>query len=486
MFKDIKYIRRLTGLIGLLSMIFSAFLLPPLLVSWWYHDGEFSHLLDSMLVMLLLGLLLWFPVRNEQGALRRRDGFLIVVLFWTLLSVLAAVPLILALHTSFVDSLFEAVSGFTTTGATVLVGLDKMQPSILFYRQELQWVGGMGLVVFALALLPMLGIGGVALYRAELPGPVKDEKMMPSLYKGVRVLWLIYVGLTVACAVAYWLLGMNVFDAVAHSLATVSTGGFSTHDDSIGYFHSAAIDNCVVVFMLLGAVNFSVHYLVLNSGDWRQYFRNMEVKTFLLFVAVIVAVETAGLWFEGTYRGVLPSLHYALFEGVSVITSTGFGIADFSVWPLFMPVLLLFAGFVGGCGGSTAGGLKVMRVLVLGRLAWREVRQLIHPKAVLPVMLEGRAIPELLLQSMLGFFSIYIVTFVVLMLAMMAVGESQVTAFSATATCINNIGPGLGEVATNFASISPAGKMLAVAAMLLGRLEIYTLLVLLTPAFWRG
>ncbi len=483
--KNIRYLKRVSGLIGLLIIIFSAFLLPPLGISWWYQDGESAHLFDAMAVMLLSGLLLWWPLRNDHVALRRRDGFLIVALFWILLSLLAAVPLALALHISFINALFEAVSGFTTTGATILLHLDQMQPSILFYRQELQWVGGMGLVVFALALLPMLGIGGVSLYRAELPGPIKDEKLAPSLAKGVRALWMIYLWLTLACALVYWLAGMTPFDALAHSLSTVSTGGFSTHDDSIGYFHSSLIDLCAVVFMLLGAINFSVHYLLLHTGDPRKFIQNLEVRVFLGFVLIVVLLETGGLWFRDVYHGLLPSLHYALFEGVSIITSTGFGITDFSVWPLFLPVLLLFAGFVGGCGGSTAGGLKVLRVLVLGRLALREIRQLIHPRGVFPVKLEQRAIPEYLLQSMLGFFAIYILTFILLMLLMMAVGENQITAFSAIATCINNIGPGLGEISTTFISVSSAGKLVAVAAMLLGRLEVLTVMVVVHPSFWR-
>ena len=475
---------QVASLLGLLCIIFSSFVLPPIAISWWYHDGEILDLLVAMGIILSLGMLLWLPFNKSGSTLRRRDGFFIVVLFWTLMSVIGAIPFELALHIPFIDALFESVSGLTTTGATVLHGLDNMQPSILFYRQEIQWFGGMGLIVFALALLPMLGIGGMSLYRAELPGPIKDDKIAPSLYKGVRTLWYIYIGLTVSCALGYWWAGMTPFDAIAHSLSTVSTGGFSTHDESLAYFHNIAIEDVAVVFMLLGAINFTAHYIVLGSKNPLDYFKNIEVKSFLIFVAVTMVIVTAGLWDLDYYHSFFKSLRYAVFEVASVISSTGFGIDDFSIWPLFLPLLLILVSFIGGCGGSTAGGIKMLRVLVLFRLGRREIDRLIHPKGVFPVMLGQRAISENLLYGVLGFFSIYIASFVILMLMMMAIDGDQVTAFSAIATCMNNLGPGLGKVSQSFATIDDAGKAVSIAAMLLGRLEVLSVLVMLHPSFW--
>jgi trk system potassium uptake protein TrkH len=476
---------QMVRLLGLLCIIFSSFVVPPIAISWWYHDGEIMDLLAAMGIILSLGILLWLPFNSSMTTLRRRDGFIIVVLFWTLMSVIGAIPFRLALNVPFIDALFESVSGLTTTGATVLHGLDHMQPSILFYRQEIQWFGGMGLIVFALALLPMLGIGGMSLYRAELPGPIKDDKVAPSLYKGVRTLWLIYIGLTLSCALGYWWAGMSPFDAMAHSLSTVSTGGFSTHDESLAYFHNIAVEDVAVVFMLLGAINFTAHYVVLGSKNPFDYFRNIEVKVFLIFVAVTMLIVTAGLWDLNYYHSFLKSLRYAIFEVASVITSTGFGIDDFSIWPLFLPVLLLMVSFVGGCGGSTSGGMKVLRVLILFRLGLREIRRLVHPRGLFPVMLEKRPISENLLYGVLGFFSIYVGSFIVLMLALMALHLDQVTAFSAIATCMNNLGPGLGKVSQTFATIGDSGKAVSIIAMLLGRLEVVSVLVILHPHFWR-
>ena len=476
---------QMAKLLGLLCIIFSSLILPPIAISWWYQDGEIMDLLMALAVILSLGMVLWFPLKNSATVLRRRDGFLIVVLFWTLMSMIGAIPFELALHVSFIDALFESVSGLTTTGATVLHGLDQMQPSILFYRQEIQWFGGMGLIVFALALLPMLGIGGMSLYRAELPGPIKDDKITPSLYKGVRTLWLIYIGLTLICALSYWIAGMTPFDALAHSLSTVSTGGFSTHDESLAYFHSVAIEDVAVVFMLMGAINFTAHYVVLGSKNPLDYFKNIEVKSFLAFVAITTVFVTFGLWDLDYYHGLLESLRYAFFEVTSVITSTGFGIDDFSIWPVSLPMLLLLVSFIGGCGGSTSGGMKVLRVIILFRLGLREIRSLIHPRGLFPVRLENRAISENLLYGVLGFFSIYIASFVVLMLMMLALDGDQVTAFSAIATCMNNLGPGLGKVSQTFASIDDAGKAISIIAMLLGRLEVLSVLVILHPHFWQ-
>ncbi len=471
-------------LVGVFCIIFSASMIPPMLVSLWYADGEARHFLVSLGVSSLVGLLLWAPGAVAPPELRRRDGFLVVALFWTVLSALGALPFILGPHVGFVDALFEAASGFTTTGATVLSGLDALPKSVLFYRQELQWFGGMGLIVLAVAVLPALGVGGMQLYRAEVPGPMKEDRLTPRLRQTAQALWLIYVGITGACALAYWFAGMSLFDAVAHSLATVSTGGFSTHDASIGYFHSPAVEIAAIVFMFAGGINFSVHFLALRAGSLRPYWHDVEVRAFLLFVAGVVGFCTVALYLYDFYAA-FPALRNSAFEVVSIVTSTGFGTADFSQWPAFLPVLLIFVSFVGGCGGSTAGGMKVMRLLVLTREAVREVRRLVHPHAHYALRLGDRVVEHRVAQNIWGFFAVYVATFVVLMLLMMLTGLDQPSAFSAVATCMNNLGPGLGQVAYDFASVSTAGKAIAVFAMLAGRLEVFTLLVLLTPDYWR-
>ncbi|HKK15040.1 MAG TPA: TrkH family potassium uptake protein [Gammaproteobacteria bacterium] len=472
-------------ILGLLVFIFGASMLPPLGVSLWYHDGEAPHFLASIAVILAVGLVLWLPTRNERHELRTKDGFIIVALFWVVLGVLGALPFIFGPHLSFVDSVFESVSGFTTTGATVIVGIDKLPPSILYHRQQIQLLGGMGVVVLAVAVLPMLGVGGMQLYRAETPGPMKDEKITPRITHTSRALWLIYFALTAACAFCYWAAGMTPFDAIGHSFSTLSTGGFSTHDASMGYFNSPTIELIADVFMLLGAMNFTVHFMVWRGRDPLHYFKDPEVRTFLTVVGVAIALITLGLALTSTYPGFLTSLRYAAFQVISVITSTGYTTAGFSAWPLSLPVLLILSSFIGGCAGSTAGGMKVIRVLLLGKQATREIMRLVHPNAVTLVKVGGRTVAERTVAAVWGFFSAYVAAFTVLMLAMITTGVDQVTAFSAVATCMNNLGPGLGRVAANFHDLNSAAKIISIIAMLLGRLEIFTILVLLSPAFWR-
>ena len=466
-------------------MVFSLALLLPLVVSLWYSDGESLYLILSLGLQLALGLLLWWPFRWHHIELRRREGFFIVVLFWLILSLLGASTFKFGLALSYTDALFEAVSGLTTTGATVLSGLDDLPPSLLLYRQELQWFGGMGLIVLAVAIMPMLGIGGMSMYRAEAPGPMKEEKLTPRLANSAKVLWGFYLGLTGFCGLAYWLAGMSPFDALAHSMSTVSTGGFSTHDDSLGYFHSAVLEDITSVFMLLSGINFSTHYLAWRNRSLGEYVANAEVRTFLILIAVMVVFITLALYLSGYYQGMVDTLRVASFEVVSVVTSTGYGITDFSSWPVFLPVLMIFISFIGGCGGSTAGGIKVMRVMGLVKLGYREVRCLLHPQGVFPIKFNGRVVPQDTLQGIWGFFAVYVATFVVLLLLMLMTGQDQISAFSAVATCMNNLGPGLGSVALTFSEMSEGGKLVAIAAMLLGRLEIFTVLVLLHPAFWR-
>lgn len=472
-------------IIGIYGMIFGATLIGPVLVGLIYGESAALHFLGPMATSLGVGGLLWMAGRKhvirELGA---RDGYLIVSLFWVLLSALGAWPLMNALGLSAVDALFESTSGLTTTGATVIIGLDELPRSVLFYRQQLQWYGGMGLVVLGVAVMPMLGIGGMQLYRAEAPGPLKEEKLTPRLVHTAQALWLIYLGLTIACALSYWLVGMTPFDAIAHSLSTLSTGGFSTHDASMGYFQSARVEVVATLFMLLAAVNFGVHYAAWLRLDPFVYLRDVEARAFLLLVLGVVTLVGLLLTLEGPYTDLLDSLRDASFTVVSVVTSTGFGIVDFGHWPDFLPLLMIYISFIGGCGGSTAGGMKVLRVLLMVKQGTQEVTRLIHPHAQIPIRLGHRIVPPELARSVWGFFALYTVALALLTLFMVHAGLPPLDAFSAVATSMNNLGPGLGEVATTFTTVSNMGKLLAVIGMLLGRLEILTLLVILSPRFW--
>ncbi len=471
--------------IGIYAMIFGATLIGPVLVGFIYRESATLNFLGPMAASLGVGNLLWMIGRRRPTReLGLRDGYLIVTLFWVLLSALGAWPLMNALPISAVDALFESTSGLTTTGATVITGLDDLPRSVLFYRQQLQWYGGMGLVVLGVAVMPMLGVGGMQLYRAEAPGPLKEEKLTPRLTHTARALWLIYLGLTIACALGYWLAGMTPFDAIAHSLSTLSTGGFSTHDASIGYYQSPGIEAVAIVFMLLAAINFGVHYAAWLRLDPRVYVRDVEARSFLLFVLGVVVLVGLLLTLEGTYAGFLDSLRNAGFVVASVVTSTGFGTVDFAHWPDFLPLLMIYISFVGGCGGSTAGGMKVLRVLLMVKQGTQEVTRLIHPHAQIPIRLGQRIVPPELARSVWGFFALYTVALAVLTLLMVHAGLPPLDAFSAVATSLNNLGPGLGEVAASFTGVSDLGKLLAVAGMLLGRLEILTILVILSPGFW--
>lgn len=388
-------------------------------------------------------------------------------------------------HMTLTDSVFESVSALTTTGATVITGIDELPHSILFYRQQLQWMGGMGIIVLAVAILPMLGIGGMQLYRAETPGPMKNSKLTPRITETAKALWYIYLGLTVACALAYWLTGMDGFDAIAHSFSTIAIGGFSTHDESLGYFNSIAIEIVAVIFMLLAGINFALHFLAWRGYSLKPYLHDPEVRTYFTVLGISTLLTCIFLYQTNTFDSVLEALHYALFQAVSIGTTTGFTTAEYYAWPGFLPVLLLFTSFIGGCAGSTGGGLKVIRFLMLIKQGAREISRLIHPNAQIPVKVGNKQLPENVINAVWGFFALYVASFTIMMLLVMLTGLDQVTAFSAVAACFNNLGPGLGQVGAHYGDINSTAKWILSFAMLLGRLEIFTLLVLVTPAFWR-
>ena len=473
-------------ILGLLLMVFSTTLLPPVLVSLWYDDGAYYAFVSAFFITLGIGALGWAPVRKQKRDMRMRDGFIVVVMFWFVLSAIGALPFMLSvnLHMTLTDSLFESISGLTTTGATVITQIDELPRSILYYRQQLQWLGGMGIVVLAVAVLPLLGVGGMQLYRAETPGPVKDSKLTPRIAETAKALWYIYLSLTVACTLAYWLAGMELFDAVGHAFSTVSIGGFSTHDASIGYYNSTLIEMIAVVFMLISGVNFALHFVAWRSRSVMGYLRDSEFKFYISLLMTVTFIVTVYLSFSHTYDSWQTAFTDALFQSVSIGTTTGFTTAEFYNWPGFVAILLLFTSFVGGCAGSTGGGIKVIRFLLLIKQGMREILRLIHPAAQIPIRIGGQTVPYRVVDAIWGFFALYVASFIMMYLALAMTGLDLMTAYSAVAAAINNLGPGLGDVGANYANINDTAKWILCFAMILGRLEIFTLLVILSPAFW--
>ena len=481
-------------ILGILLMMFSSAMLAPLVLALLADDQTVPGFLAALSITFLSGLLIWLPVRNARHELRIRDGFLITSLFWSVLGLFGALPFALTetLALTPVEAAFESISGLTTTGATVITGLDDLPQSILFYRQLLQWLGGIGIIVVAVAILPMLGIGGMQLYKAETPGPSKDAKLTPRITETAKALAIVYVALTAACAGAYYAVGMSGFDAVAHAFSTVAIGGFSTPDASMGYFQSDAVLLVCSVFMTISAMNFGLHFTAWRrrtSRATRQrrsavYTRDSETKFFFSILIIGIAVTSAYLVITDT----LPageSVVHGLFQAVSITTTTGFTTQDFAAWPTFLPIMLLMFSCMGGCVGSTGGGMKAMRVMLIYKQGIRELKQLVHPSAVIPLKVGRTRVEATVVSAVWSFFAVYTTSFIIIMLLLMATGLDFTTAFSAVAASLNNLGPGLGDVAANYGGINETAKGILCFTMLLGRLEVFTLLVLFTPMFWR-
>jgi trk system potassium uptake protein TrkH len=476
-------------ILGVLLMVFSTAMLPPLGIAWYYGDGALIAFVDAYLLTLGSGFLLWLATHRATRDVSHRDGFLLVTLFWVVLAVFGALPLLLSgAAPGFSAAFFEAVSGLTTTGATVLSGIDELPHAVRFWRQEMQWLGGMGIIILAVAILPILQIGGMQLYKAEVPGPVKDQKLTPRINETAKALWVIYTGLTVAAAVALWIAGLTPFDAISHSFTAVATAGFSTHDASIGHFGNPAVEYIIIVFMFLGGINFALHFAFLHGDGLRAYVTDPEFRTYAVLLAGLVGVVTLVLTAYQTYPTAEETFRRGLFQAVSIGTTTGFATADYEAWPSLLPYLLLLAGFFMASAGSTGGGIKVVRFLVMLKQGYRQSYLLIHPHAVAPLKLRGRPVPEGVIQAVWGFFAVYVSTFVILVMVMLALeGGDFITAAGAVGATLTNIGPGLGGVgpADNYAAISTPGKWVLALAMLMGRLELFTFFVLLMPAFWR-
>ncbi|MGH7480571.1 MAG: TrkH family potassium uptake protein, partial [Longimicrobiales bacterium] len=458
-------------ILGLMLMIFSLTMLPPIGVSFLYQDGHWQPFLYALLIIAAVGFALWLPFRGVHRDLRLRDGFLIVSVFWVFLGLAGATPLLLSdvPRLTFTDAVFEAVSGFTTTGATVIVGLDELPKSILYYRQQIQWLGGMGIIVLAVAIMPVLGIGGMSLYKAETPGPMKDQKLTPRITQTAKALWAIYVALTAACVAGYWLAGMTPFDAVAHAFSTVATAGFSPYDASLAEFESGAIEAVATIFMFLGGASFALHFTAIRRRELGAYWRDTEFKAYSLLTVAVTAFATVYLWAMSEYPTLFEAFRHAVVQVVSMQTTTGLLTEGFAHWPGALPALLILLSFVGGCAGSTTGGMKVIRWLLVFRQGVTEMKQLVHPNAEIPVKLAGRAVPQRVIVGVGGYFAIYLILFAALMLLLMMFGLDQVTAWSAVAASLNNVGPGLAEVTVTFRDVGDSVKWVCAIAMLIGR-----------------
>jgi trk system potassium uptake protein TrkH len=470
--------------LGMLNLFIAGTMIFPLGISWYYGEKETVSFLLAMGITALAGLLLYLPMPKKRGDLTRRQAFLIVTFGWLSASIFGSIPFYVSgLFTHPIDAFFETVSGFTTTGASVLTALDVFPKGLLFWRAMIQWLGGMGIILLSIAILPFLGVGGMQLYRAEVPGPFLD-KLRPRIAETAKILWQTYLLITGLEAVLLFLGGMNIFDSICHSFTTMATGGFSTKDTSIafyGHYHRIII----IVFMFLAGTNFALHYRFLKGG-YKGYWLDREFRFYLTIILVGIGLVLGYLFFKSG-GGWGDRLEDAAFQVVSIMTTTGYATANFGVWPAFCQYLLLFLMFVGGCAGSTGGGIKCIRIMLLYKYARHELRRIIHPHAVTTVKLGDQPISQSVLNGVLGMVILFLAIFVLASLAMSFLGLDIVTSISSVAATLGNIGPGLGLVgpAENYAHIPSIGKGILIFCMLAGRLEVYTIVILLFPEFWR-
>ena len=465
-------------------MMFAGTLMIPIVTSLLFSDGNFQTFIVSLLVFFIIGALLYFPnSKIKSSDIKSKEGFLIVVLFWLILSLFGSLPFILDkdLSLSFVDALFESISGWTTTGATIIDDLENLSPSILIYRQMLQWLGGMGIVILALAILPMLGVGGMQLYKAESTGPIKDNKISPRIAETAKSLWKVYIGLTTVCALLYFFAGMSIFDSVAHSFSTIAIGGFSTYNDSIGHFNSPIIEFVCIIFMLLAALNFILHFLAVKSGSIATYFKDTEVRSFTFIIIIFLSLIYV---FHLVNNSDIP-LRHIIFQLISFITTSGFTSTSYESWPSFIVFTLLLVSFFGACAGSTGGGIKIIRIVLVLKLLKKGLLRTLHPTAQVPVKINDQAISDEVASNIYDFIVFYILSYMILSFLLLIFGNDIATSFSSVASCLNNLGPAVGDAANSYSSLSSSSKYVLSFTMILGRLEIYTLLIILTPYFWK-
>jgi trk system potassium uptake protein TrkH len=473
--------------LGLIIMIFGVSLVIPAAISHVLGDGAETAYDETLLATFFCGALLWFAARGHRGELQVRDGFLLVALAWTVLPAFATLPLLLQLGLSFTDAYFETVSGLTTSGATVLSDLDKLPPSINVWRTQLVWMGGMGVMVLAVAILPLLGVGGAQIFKAETPGPMKDAKLTPRITHTAKGLWVVYFAMTFVCIVSFKVAGMTWLDALIHAFSTMGLGGFSSHDASFGFWDSPAIEAVTIVFMLAASLNFATHFVAVRRRSFAPYVRDPEAGMVLLAMLGSVLMIALYLWWTATYPSFWTALRFSAFNVVSIASTTGFANTDFALWPAFAPLWMLYLCCFATSSGSTGGGIKMIRALVLLKQSVREFTRIVHPRALVPLKIGGHAVENNLIFAVLAFMLVYGLTMVGLSLLLTATGLDFITAFSAVTACINNMGPGLGQVgpASTYAVLTDFQTWVCTVAMLLGRLELFTLLVVFTPAFWR-
>ena len=476
------------NVLGRLMLLFSLAYLVPIAGSLWYLDGMAVDFALGMAITIAVGAALFLGTRRHYRELKVRDGFLLVTSSWVIMGAIAAVPLML-IYTElpFTSALFETISAMTTTGGTVLVGLDHAPQSVNLWRHLLQWLGGLGIIVLAVAILPLLGVGGMQLYRAEMPGPMKEARITARIADTAKALYLVYAGATAACALALWLAGMSPFDAICHAFSTVSLGGFSTRDANIAAYNSIAIEIVMVAFMFVGAINFATHYLAWRGTTWRAYRADAEAPAILVVVFASFMAVAVYLYASGTYGSFATALRYAFFNVVSVGLGSGFASVDYTLWPVLLPHFLLLLSSFCASSGSTGSGLKMVRALILAKQAFRELHKLLHPHAAEQVKVGEVPVSNKVVFSVLAFFFLYLASIVGVALMLLATGMDLNHALSASLACINNLGPGLGVIgpAGNYASLDAAQKWICMFAMLLGRLEILSVLVLFTRSFWR-
>jgi len=473
--------------LGMIIMLFGLTMLAPLILSYAMDDGAQSAYDEAFGLTMLCGAFLWYRYRSCKRELTIRDGFLMVVLVWTVLPAFAAIPLMIHLGLSHTDAYFETVSGLTTTGSTILSNIDTLPMSINLWRHQLVWVGGMGLIVLAIAILPLLGIGGRQMFKAETPGPMKDAKMTPRIAETAKGLWLVYLGVSVACILGFRWAGMSWFDAICHAFSTMGLGGFSTHDASFGFFDSPAIEAVAIVFMLIAGMNFGTLFLAVHGRSLRPYLHDPEAGWFIGITLVSILIVAIYIWKDGVYAELDTAVRHVAFNLVSIATTTGYASVDFALWPIFAPLWMLFLSSFVTSAGSTGGGIKMIRALLLYKQVFRELLRAMHPSAVYNVRVGGQVAPQSILFAVLAFGFMYMVSVVSLTLLMAFTGLDIISAFTAVVASINNTGPGLGVVgpSTTYAVLEDFQTWICIFAMLLGRLEIFTLLVVLTPAFWR-
>jgi len=483
--------RRFLPILNVLGMVIAVFglsMLVPLGVSMHLGDAAQLSYDESVIVTVGFGVMLWFFTRHAKTELKARDGFLLVVLIWALLPLFASLPLMIYLEgLSFTDAYFEAVSGLTATGATVLSGLDDLPPSINLWRTQLHLIGGMGVIVLAVAVLPLLGVGGRQMFKAETPTPMKDTKLTPRMTETAKGLWLVYLLLTLACVVALRWGGMEWLDAIIHAFSIMGLGGFSSHDASLGYFDSPLLESITVVFALLAGINFATHFLSLRQRSARPYRLDPEVRWFLSVVLLSCLMLALYIWWKDIYLDFPSAFRYATFNTISIATSLGFVNDDYNAWPYFAAMWMLFLGSFSSSAGSTGGGIKMMRAILLYKQVHREIIKLLHPNAQAPTKMGEHVVPNKIIYAVLAFLFIYVASIIILSFMLIASGLDVFTSFTAIVATINNTGPGLGQVgpASTYAILSDFQTWVCTFSMLLGRLELFTLLVVLTPAFWK-